>query len=50
MRIIVTTLIGFALLISPLYGAGLGTVDSEVGSDMKYYNKGVKLMLKKRIM
>jgi tetratricopeptide (TPR) repeat protein len=48
MRIIFTTLIGFALLISPLYGAGLGTLDSEVGSDMKYYNKGVKLMLNKK--
>jgi tetratricopeptide (TPR) repeat protein len=48
LRVIVITHIGFALLISPLYGAGLGTLDSEVGSDMKYYNKGVKLMLNKK--
>jgi hypothetical protein len=45
MRLVITFLIVF-LLISPTYGAGLGSVESKISSDEKYYNKGVELMLK----
>jgi tetratricopeptide (TPR) repeat protein len=47
MRLFITFLIVF-LLISPVSGAGIGSVESEITSDVDHYNKGVELMLEKK--
>jgi tetratricopeptide (TPR) repeat protein len=47
MKTLITIVVTFALLISPAYGAGSGTIEPTVSSDIKYYNKGVELMLDK---
>lgn len=48
MKTLITIFIMSALLISPAYGAGSGTIEPTVSRDIKYYNKGVELMLNKK--
>ena len=46
-KIIAFTVISF-LTLSPAYGAGSSSVTPEVSKDIRYYNRGVELMLGKK--
>ena len=48
MKTFIAILITLTLLISPAYGAGTKSIEPEVSRDIKYYNKGVGLMLDKK--